>query len=371
MKIINFDHNATTPILPQALEALGAAYVDCGNSTSLHKIGRHSAMRVEKARETLCNAFNAKNYEAFFTSGGSESNNMALLSDDFEKIFISKIEHSSVYNVRPRGVEIVEIATDENGIINLQDLQEKITGAKKFLVSLMLANNESGAIQPIKKAAQIVHQNGGLIHSDIIQGVGKMAIDLEDLNIDFATISAHKFGGPYGVGALFVRRGIEVRPLIFGGGQERSKRSGTLNVPAIAGLEAAIKFLPHRIAAISKTLGLRDFIESELKKIAGENIMFFSQNTARLANTSFFAIRDFDNQTQLINFDLNGIAISNGSACSSGTLQKSRFLQAVGAKKEFMRATRISLGPENTKLEAEKFIAVFKDFYLKNLKNLI
>ena len=325
-------------------------------------------MLVEAVRDDLRSALNAQNYDAFFTSGGTEANNMVIFSHDFSQIFRGKIEHSSVYNLRPRDAEIIDIKTDANGIINLQDLQEKLAknSGKNFLVSLMLANNETGAIQPVKEAARIVHQNGGLIHSDLVQAFGKIEIDLEDLNIDFATVSSHKINGPQGVGAVLVRRGIDMRPLIFGGGHEKGKRAGTLNIAAIAGFGVALKLLPQRISKLQEIQQIRDFIESELKKIAGENVRIFSENVPRLANTSFIAIRDGDAQTQLIHFDLNQIMVSSGAACSSGTVAESRILQAMNVEKEFLGAIRISLDLSNTRAEAEKFISIWKEFYLRS-----
>ncbi len=368
MAIINFDHNATTALAPEALARMVLAYGESANSSSVHSLGRKAAMLVEGVRDDLRASLKGQNYEAFFTSGGTEANNTVIFSDDFSQIFRGKIEHSSVYSLKPRDAEIIDIATDVNGVIDLQDLQEKLSqnSDRNFLVSLMLANNETGAIQPVKEVARIVHQHGGLIHSDLVQAFGKIEIDLEDLNVDFATVSSHKINGPQAVGVVLVRRGIDLRPLIFGGGQEKGKRAGTLNIAAIAGFGAAIKLLPQRIAKMQKICQIRDFIESELKKIAGENVRIFSESVARLKNTSFIAIRGGDAQTQLIHFDLNQIMVSSGAACSSGTVLESRILQAMNVEKQFLGAIRISLGLDNTEAEAEKFIAVWKEFYLRS-----
>lgn len=268
----------------------------------------------------------------------------------------------------PKSSKIIDIAVDSNGVLDLQDLRQKLekNSGKNFLVSIMLANNESGAIQPIKEAAQLVHQHGGLIHSDMVQAFGKIDVDLEDLNVDFATVSSHKINGPQGVGAVFARKGLELQPLIFGGGHERGKRGGTLNIPAIAGFGEAIKLLPKRLQDIEKTRKIRDFIESELKKIVQDDVRFFSQNVERVANTSFFAINGGDAQTQLINFDLHQIMVSSGSACSSGSVAQSRVVLACGENKNFLGAIRVSLDLGNTMEEAEKFIEVWKAFYLRN-----
>ena len=366
--MINFDQNATTKLAPEALQRMIETYADSGNASSVHSLGRKAAMLIEGAREDLRAALKAQNYEIFFTSGGTEANNMVLFSDDFAQIFRSTIEHGSVYNLKPRGAEIIDLASDINGVIDLQDLREKLAknSSKNFLVSLMLANNETGAIQLVKEAAQIVHQNGGLIHSDLVQAFGKIAIDLEDLNVDFATVSSHKINGPQGAGAVLVRKGIDIRPLIFGGGQEKGKRAGTPNTAAITGFGAAIKLLPQRLAKLQEIVQIRDFIESEIKKIAKNNVQIFSQNVARVPNTSFIAIRGGDAQTQLIHFDLNQIMVSSGTACSSGTVAGSRVLNAMGVEKDFLGAIRIGLGIDNTMSEAEKFVELWQGFYLRS-----
>jgi len=370
MKIINFDHNASTQVSEEVLKCMNEVYSFGANSSSTHTLGRKAAMIIEGTRQDLSDALNAANYEIFFTSGGTESNNMALFSDDFEKIFLTKFEHSSVYNVKPSKCEIIEFEVDSNCIIDLKNLEEKLNNfpCKNFIVSIMHANNETGAIQPIKEAAQLVHQKGGLIHSDLVQSFGKIKIDLEELNVDFATVSSHKINGPQGVGAILVRRGIDIKPLIFGGGHERGKRGGTMNNAGIAGFGVAIQGLDEKFPKIEKLAKLRDFIELEVKKIGGDNVMIFSQNALRTPNTSYFAIRGANAQTQLIHFDLNKIMISAGSACSSGTTKASRVLQAMNAPAEFSNAIRVSLGIENTMDEARKFIEVWEDFYNKIIK---
>lgn len=369
LKIINFDHNSSTKIAPSVLQKMIEVYDLGANSAALHKIGRKSAMIVEEARQNLSDALNAKNYEIYFTSGGTEANNMAVFGDNYEKIFLTKIEHGCVYNAAASTNRAVEIAVDKNGIIDLQDLEQKINQcqSKNFLVALMHANNETGAIQPIKEAAKITHQKGGVFLSDMVQSFGKMAIDLEDYNVDFATVSSHKINGPQGVGAILVRRGIDIKPMIFGNGHEKGKRAGTLNTPAIAGFGEAIKLLPQRILAIKKTAEIRDFIESKIKNIAKDNAMIFSSEVPRLDNTSFVAIRCADSQTQLINFDLNNIMVSSGAACSSGTSLGSRTLLAMNASKDFLGAIRISLSPDNTRAEAERFIEIWQEFYARSL----
>lgn len=367
IKIINFDNNATTKVLDEVLTKMIEVYGFSGNSSSTHALGRKATMIIEDVRSALSNSLNAKNYEIYFTSGGTEANNMAIFADDFEEIFMAKFEHSSVYNARPKNGKITEIKVDKNGVVDLKDLEEKLAKktSKNFLVSIMQANNETGAIQPIKEAAKITHQHGGLFHSDMVQSFGKMPIDLEELNVDFACVSSHKINGPQGVGATLVRKGIDVKPLIFGGGHEKGKRSGTMNNAGIAGFGVAIKNLEKKLANLKKVEELRNYIESEMEKIAGENVMIFSKNVIRTPNTCYSAIKNADGQTQMIHFDLNGIMVSGGSACSSGTVKASRVLESMDVDYAFSNAIRISLCSENTKEEAEKFLTVWKDFYSK------
>lgn len=365
MEIINFDNNATTKISPEILEKMNEVYKFSYNASSSHFLGRKASMLVENARQNLKDVLNGENYDIYFTSGGTEGNNMILQGDDYDAILFAKIEHSAVYNMRPKNAEIIELKVDENGVLKLDDLKNKVEKlkGKNFLVALMLANSESGAIQPLKEATQIIHQNGGLIHSDLVQACGKIKVDLEDLNIDFACISAHKINGPQGVGAVFVRRGLEIKPLIFGGGQENGKRSGTLNAAGIVGLGEAILKIDEKLDKNSEIAKIRDFIEEEIQKIAGEDLIIFSKNVARTPNTSFFSIRGANGQTQMIHFDLNKIMVSAGSACSSGSIKPSRVLEAMNVAKDFLNPVRISLCQENNIDEAKKFIEVFKEFY--------
>lgn len=365
MKIINFDNNATTTVSKDVLEKITEVYNCCGNSSSNHKLGRKSAMIIEDARQELSDSLNASNYEIYFTSGGTEANNMAFFSDKYDAILFSKIEHSSVYNTRPENSSIIEFDIDHNCQANIEDIKRKVTEfkGKNFLLSLMYANSETGAIQNIKEVAKIVHSCGGLIHSDLVQAFGKIDIDLEDLNLDFASVSAHKINGPQGVGALIVRRGIDIKPLIYGGGHERGKRSGTLNTPGIAGFGEACKKVKEKLQQNENVRTIRDYLENEIKNIAKNDIMIFAGNAPRVANTCYMSLKNSDSQTALIFFDLKNIMISAGSACSSGSTKPSRVLEAMKIPKEFLGSMRISLCSDNTIEEAKEFIETFKEFY--------
>lgn len=367
--MIYFDSNATTKIFPEALAKINEAYALPFNASATHELGRAGSKLVEDARAALKSLLNAENYEIIFTGSSTEATNMLMFGSDAEEILFSSIEHASVYNCRPENKKITEIAALENGLIDVADLEKIIPAHKNFLVSAMLANNETGAIQPVAEIAKLTHQKGGLIHCDIVQAVGKIDVDLEKLNVDFASISAHKINGPQGVGAFLYRKGLDVKPLIFGAKQEKSKRAGTLNIAGIVGFGEACKITKNKIHTYEKVKELRDFLESELKKIAGDDVRIFANKVERLANTSYVATRNADNQTQLINFDLNKICVSAGTACSSGTLTESRVLKAMQVEPSFSTsAIRVSLSTDNTLDEVKTFIKVWSEFY-KRTKN--
>lgn len=376
MPMIYFDHNATTKIAPQVLAKMNEAYSFPLNASAVHQLGQKASGAVENARNELKNSLNAQNYEVVFTSSATEASNNVLQGCGAAKIFISAAEHASIYNCRPAGVEVVEVGVDENGTVDIAKLELGNAGGN-FLLCATLAQNETGVIQPIAEIAQKVHQNGGLIHCDIVQAVGKIPVDLEKLNVDFAAVSAHKFGGPQGVGALLIRKGLELKPLIFGSGQEKSRRSGTLNVAGIIGFGEACRLTASHLEQFQKIAELRDFLESELKKndrgndgeSGGESVKIFGENAPRIANTSFFATKNCDSQTQLINFDLHGICVSAGAACSSGSLRESRILKAMKVAPEFSTsAIRVSLGLSSARSEVEKFISAWKALQLR-IKN--
>ncbi|MDA0902295.1 MAG: cysteine desulfurase family protein [Proteobacteria bacterium] len=372
IKRVYFDNNATTKLAPQALEVMQEAYQAPFNPSAIHALGRDANKIIDAARQEIQSLVNGNNYEVIFTSGGTEANNLAIFGLQNHQIITSEIEHSSIYEAAcKKGSLFIDI--DENGVINLNHLAEILHNLPKgepFLVSIMLANNETGAIQPIKEAAQLVHKKGGLIHCDMVQALGKLEIDLVDLDIDLASISAHKIHGPQGVGALITTKCLEIQPILFGGFQEQGKRAGTHNVAGIAGFGAACKIANSKVQQYQEIAVLRDSLEQALKEIAGDELTIFSENVARLPNTSFMAIDGLDNQTQLINFDLNNIALSIGSSCSSGSTKPSRVLKAMGYDDKVTKyALRVSLGLENTKDEIEKFINILGKLYSNHKGN--
>lgn len=366
--MIFFDHNSTTNIANEALEKINEFSKLPLNSSATHQLGQKANGAVEEARGNLRKILNGDNYEVIFTSGATEAANLVFFGTKIEKIIFSKIEHASIYNCRPENKEIIEIEALENGLIDIVNFEKKLQSidSQNFMVAVSLANNETGAIQDVEKIAKLTHQKGGLVYCDIVQAIGKISINLESLNVDFASISSHKMGGPQGVGALMMRKGLDIRPIIFGGGQEKGKRSGTLNVAGIAGFGQACKLIEKRILKSKEIAGLRDYLEEKMQEVALEKIKIFAKEVDRLTNTSYFSVENSDNQTALIHFDLNGICVSGGAACSSGTLSESRVLKAMGISDKFLKgAIRVSFGVDNKKQEVDKFIKVWSEFFNK------
>lgn len=372
MKSIYLDYNATTKVADEVLTKMIDVFKMPLNNSSTHLLGRKANTIVEEGRQEIKNLLNAHNYEVIFTSTASEANNMAICGVAAKKILFCGIEHASVYNCRPDNKEIIEIAVLSNGLIDVEDLKNKLESINdgNFLVSLMFANNETGAIQPTKEVAKLVHQKGGLFHCDMVQGAGKVAVDIEEINVDFAAISAHKIRGPQGVAALLVRKGLDIKPLIFGGKQEKSKRAGTVNTAGIAGFGEACKLAAKNLELYNEVEKLRNYLENELKNAAGDDVKIFADSVTRLPNTCYVATKNINNQTQLIHFDLNRICISAGSACSSGSTSPARVLSVMKADPIFLENTvRISLGIDTTKAEIDKFIKVWLEIYNRTKTN--
>ena len=362
---VYFDHNATTPLSNEALMAMNQVYQFPYNTSSVHQFGSKANQIVNEARKSLQNLLNAHNYEVIFTSGSTEATNTIFNGiEGISDILFSSIEHLSVFNCRPKNKNIIEIASTNQGIIDISDLQEKLPKHSNFLVSAMLANNETGAIQPIAEISKIVHQKSGLIHCDIVQAVGKINVDLEELNIDFASVSAHKFNGPQGVGALLVRKGLDIEPLILGSKQEKGKRAGSLNIAGIAGFSVACKQAQENLPEFAKISHLLQKLQHSLKTICGDNLQIFSQEVAKIPNTLLFSVANQNAQTALIHCDLHNIYLSAGAACSSGSINQSRILKALSAEPKFLQgALRISLGLSNTEAEIDYFLNVYQDYY--------
>jgi len=325
----------------------------CGNPSSVHAEGRSARKLVENARTIIANAVGALPRNVVFTSGGTEANALALRPGlrrgsgaPVERLLVSAIEHASVLAGGSFSAKIIEtIPVTSSGLIDLGRLRALLVGRPPALVSIMLANNETGALQPIAEAAEIVRDKGCLMHVDAIQAFGKISFNINALNADLVTLSAHKIGGPKGAGALVLAEGLTgLEPLLRGGGQELSRRAGTENVAGIAGFGAAVKAALEALETDTNRLqALRDKLESGLRQTPGAII--FSDAARRLPNTTLFTVPGLRAETAVIGFDLAGVAVSSGSACSSGKVQPSHVLQAMGFGPELAQgAVRLSLG---------------------------
>ncbi len=362
-----FDWNASAPLREQARRAFEEALALTGNPSSVHAEGRAARAVVEKAREQVAALVGARPGDVFFTSSGTEANVLAL-SPAWEsaaekrprdRLFISAVEHASVQaGGRFSNALVEELPVDAEGRLSLDVLQKTLPKSTRPLLSLMLANNETGVIQPVAEAAALVHAAGGFLHVDAVQAVGRIACDINTLGADFLTLSAHKIGALKGVGAL-VRAREELHladPLIRGGGQERGLRAGTENVAGIAAFGAAAAAAQARREAETKhMLGLRNKLEAALRAIAPDTVIF-GEAAERLPNTTLFTLPGMKAETAVIAFDLEGIAVSSGAACSSGKVRPSHVLAAMGVSPALTRgAVRASLGWETAEIDVERF----------------
>ena len=366
-----FDWNATAPLRAEARAAMLAALDSPGNASSVHGEGRSARQRLETARRQVAALVGAEAREVTFVSGATEANALALQPGIADRLFVSALEHPSVLSggrFAPEQVEILPV--DGNGIVVLDGLARVLEKAERPLVSVMLANNETGVIQPIAAIAAIVHAANGLLHVDAVQAAGRIAIDMRALGADLMSLSSHKLGGPQGGGALIVRAGLSVAPMIRGGGQERGVRAGTENVAAIAGFGAAAEAASARLAVdASRMAALRDRLEAGLRA-ATPDAVIFAAGADRLPNTTLVALSGIEAETALIAFDLNGFALSSGSACSSGKVAASHVLAAMGVEPTLARAAiRISLGATTSESEVESLLIAWKKLVPTLLKN--
>jgi len=366
-----FDWNATAPLRAEARAAMLAALDSPGNASSVHGEGRSARQRLETARRQVAALVGAEAREVTFVSGATEANALALQPGIADRLFVSALEHPSVLSggrFVPEQVEILPV--DGNGIVVLDGLARVLEKAERPLVSVMLANNETGVIQPIAAIAAIVHAANGLLHVDAVQAAGRIAIDMRALGADLMSLSSHKLGGPQGAGALIVRAGLSVAPMIRGGGQERGVRAGTENVAAIAGFGAAAEAASARLAVdASRMAALRDRLEAGLRA-ATPDAVIFAAGVDRLPNTTLVALSGIKAETALIAFDLNGFALSSGSACSSGKVATSHVLAAMGVEPTLARAAiRISLGATTSESEVESLLIAWKKLVPTLLKN--
>ena len=355
------DHNATTPLRPVAQHAIAEALAATGNPSSVHGFGRAQRRLVEDARETVAALAGASAESVVFTSGGTEANTLALLGAGCRRVLVSAVEHDSVLAAADGAVRI---PVDGDGVVEVAALEALLAKAKPpVLVSVMLANNETGVIQPVAAVAETAHRFGALVHCDAVQGAGKLAFAMDDLGVDMLSLSAHKMGGPQGTGALIVRSGTEILPVVRGGGQERGLRAGTEAVALIAGFGAAAAEAKDSGPTWPEIETLRDRIEAHVVKTA-PGARIFGRGAPRLANTSCLAMPGVANEVQVMAFDLAGIAVSAGAACSSGTVGPSHVLGAMGASESDARsAIRVSLGWTTRADDADRFAAAWTSLY--------
>ena len=379
-KVIYLDHAATTPVKPEVLEAMLPYFTEkFGNPSSIYSLGRGNRKAIEESREKVAKALNAKSKEIFFTSGGSEADNWCIKGvafanqDKGKHIITSNIEHHAVSHTTKYlerfGFEITYIPVDEKGLVHVEDI-EKAIRPDTILISIMFANNEIGTVQPIEEIGKLARAKGIYFHTDAVQAVGNIHIDVEKMNIDILSLSAHKFYGPKGVGALYIRDGVKISPMIHGGAQERGKRASTENVPAIVGLGKAIEIATEGIDEYGRKLReLRDRVIKEvLEKIPYSRLNGDIEN--RLPGNANFSFEFVEGESILLSLDMKGICASSGSACTSGSLDPSHVLLAIGLPHEIAHGSlRLTFGEENTHEDIDTLMQVLPPI-IERLRNM-
>jgi cysteine desulfurase len=358
------DHNASAPLRPEARTAMLAALDTIGNPSSVHAEGRAARAIIEAARETVARLVNARPSEVVFTSGATEANNWVMAAG-WDVICVSGMEHDSVLApVRRSGAEIVNIPVSSSGVADVSVIGEALArsaeASKRALVSLMAVNNETGVIQPVNEAVALAHEHGASVHIDAVQAPGRIVVDFAALGADALVLSAHKLGGPRGVGALVVRDGTDLPGFVIGGGQERRRRGGTENIAGIAGFGAAATAVAREKGAAAHMEQLRTMLEEGVRRVAS-NALIVGKDAARVANTSCIALPGKPAETIVIKLDLAGVAVSAGAACSSGKVGASHVLEAMGLAPEITRsAIRVSLGAETSEQDIAAFLAAWE-----------
>ena len=379
-KLIYLDNAATTKTAPEVVEAMLPYFTEYyGNPSSVYDFAVHSKEAVTKAREQIAGVLKAKSEEIYFTAGGSESDNWALKAA-FEAykakgnhIITTKIEHHAILHtceyLEKRGAKITYLDVDENGIVCLEELEKAIT-PETILISIMFANNEIGSVQPVKEIGMIAREHGILFHTDAVQAFGQLPIDVDECNIDMLSSSAHKINGPKGIGFLYIRKGVKIRSFVHGGAQERKRRAGTENVPGIVGYgaaaERAVNTMEERTA---KEIQLRDYLISRLTseipyvKLNGDPVK-------RLPNNVNISFQFIEGESLLLMLDSYGICGSSGSACTSGSLDPSHVLLAIGLPHEIAHGSlRLTLSEETTKEDLDYTVEKLKEI-VQNLRNM-
>jgi cysteine desulfurase len=368
MKSVYLDHAATTPVDRRVLETMLPFFSDeYGNPSELHRLGRQARGAVDRARAQVATALGATEREIVFTAGGTESDNLALFGylQRFEPghLIVSAIEHPAIMEaaraLNRLGWAVDFVPVDGHGLVDV-DAYERAFRADTKLASVMYANNVVGTIQPIAELARIAHEKGAVFHTDAVQAVGSVPIDVGALEVDMLSLSGHKLYAPKGIGALFVKRGTRLAPIIHGGGHERRLRSGTENVPGIVGLGAALELAVEEMPQTRPRLeALRDRLAAEVVARVPD-VKHLGHPTDRLPGNVSFTVRYIEGESMLLQLDMQGFMVSSGSACASGSLEPSHVILALGlAAEEAHGSIRISLGRENTLAEAEAFLDAF------------
>ena len=378
--MIYLDHNATSPLRPQVLEGMLPYFTErAGNPSSVHGAGRTARQGVDEARRRVAALLDVHDSQVMFTSGGTEANNTVVWGcaarGGFRgHIITSTVEHPSILRALERvqsyGIEVTKIGVDSQGVIQPDSVLSAIRSDTQ-LVSILHANNETGVVQPIAEIGKGCRKAGIPLHTDAVQSVGKIPVRFEPLAVDFLTLSAHKWGGPPGIGAMIIDKRASVFPLLVGGGQERGRRSGTENVPAIVGFGWAAEMVQSSLAEENKRLcALHRYLENTIKREIPTCTILGQQAENRLPNTTALAIRGTDGETLVMNLDLDGFSVSSGSACSSGRTQPSHVPMAMGNSAELAKSMiRVSLGWNTTQEDVERFVAVFVRI-IQRLQNL-
>ena len=363
-KLIYLDNAATTKVRQEVVDAMLPFFTEqYGNPSSVYKFAGESKKAVDNARDIIAKSLNTNSQDIYFTAGGSESDNWALKATaeayrtKGKHIITSKIEHHAILHtcdyLEKEGYEITYIDVDENGIVKLDEL-EKAIREDTILISVMFANNEIGTIQPIKEIGEIAHKHNVIFHTDAVQAYGHIPIDVEDMNIDMLSASGHKINGPKGIGFLYIRKGLKLRSFVHGGAQERRRRAGTENVTGIVGFGKAVEIaMDNMEERINKEISLRDrLIEKVLKRVPYTRVN--GDRTKRLPNNVNFSFQFIEGESLLIMLDMKGICASSGSACTSGSLDPSHVLLAIGLPHEIAHGSlRITLSEENTEEEID------------------
>jgi cysteine desulfurase len=359
------DANATTPLLPEVMEVMRPYWIEqFGNASSIHRQGQQARSAVDQARETLAEFFKCREAEVVFNSGGTEGDNAAIfgLLHAGDHLITTSIEHSAVLQaaerMAERGVDVTFVAPQPNGLIDPEAVRRAIRRPTR-LISVMLANNETGVLQPVEEIGKIAAEAGAFFHIDAVQGAGKIPLDVRRLGCHLLSISAHKMHGPKGVGALYVRRGTPVEPLLVGGSHERRQRAGTENVPGIVGIGKAAELAMESLVdgTVERMAGLRDRLEAGILKIAGTSVN--GAGAPRTANSTNIRFDQVEGEALVIALDLKGVAVSGGSACHSGSTEPSHVLMAMGMDKNAARASlRFSLLKTATEADVDHALKV-------------